>query len=132
MTKTAVVCAQQRWEHVSLTRRTASYLVDEANVLGQEGWEMVGVIYAKDPKGQMAWTAFFKRPAAAAPPGAAGPGDAARQAPPPEQAPARAPADKQAPAGELKGFDLDGDEFAFHKEPVEDPKPPSPPEDESE
>jgi len=64
MTKTATVHAQQRWEYLELTRKTAAYLVKELNDIGQQGWELVTVTHAKDRKGELGWTAILKRPSA--------------------------------------------------------------------
>ena len=41
MTKTATVHAQQRWEYMSISRKTETYLAGELNTLGQDGWELV-------------------------------------------------------------------------------------------
>lgn len=65
--KTVVVQSQQKWEHMAITRRSDPALVEESNVLGQDGWEMVTVLYYKDMKGTMAWTAFYKRPSSGQP-----------------------------------------------------------------
>ncbi len=66
MTKTATVCAQQRWEYMEITRKTEGYLVADLNQLGDEGWEMVSVHYYKANKSGLGdawcWTAFLKRP----------------------------------------------------------------------
>lgn len=66
--KTVVVQSQQKWEHKAITRRSDTALLDEANLSGQEGWEMIAVMYYKDMKGVMAWTAFMKRPGTGEPP----------------------------------------------------------------
>ena len=63
MTKTATVHAQQRWEYMSISRKTETYLAGELNTLGQDGWELVTVNYARGKKEEMFWTAFAKRPA---------------------------------------------------------------------
>jgi len=102
MTKTVTVHAQQKWEHFVLTRKSETYLTSELNVLGQEGWELVTVLYYKDLKGIMCWTAFLKRPSTgAAPPPQVAAADHAAHAPAPS------------PPGEdaARGFNLDGDEF---------------------
>ena len=62
MQKTATIHAQQRWEYCELTRKTVAYLVRELNDIGHQGWELISVLYAKDPKGEMAWTGVLKRP----------------------------------------------------------------------
>ncbi len=84
--KTVVVHAQQRWEHKIVTRRSDTALMDEANNIGQDGWEMVTVLYYKDMKGVMAWTAFFKRPGTGEPPKPAAAAPAAAAAPKEEPA----------------------------------------------
>ncbi len=63
MTKTATVHAQQRWEYLSISRKTDMYLVQELNILGHDGWDLVTVNYARGKKEEMFWTAFLKRPA---------------------------------------------------------------------
>jgi hypothetical protein len=63
--KTAVVQAQQRWEHTYVNRKSETSLVESMNELGQQGWELVTAAYYKDAKGLMCWTALLKRPTAA-------------------------------------------------------------------
>jgi len=77
MTKTATVHAQQRWEYMSISRKTDTYLAGELNTLGQDGWELVTVNYARGKKEEMFWTAFVKRPAV----GHAAPGTAQEATP---------------------------------------------------
>jgi hypothetical protein len=110
MAKTAVVLAQQRWEYLTITRRSDTYLCDELNQLGQSGWELVTVMYDKDPKGIMFWNSFLKRPAAQQTP-------VAQAAPAAETAPqpAEKPAEAESP-GAASGFDLEGDEFKIAEE----------------
>ncbi|MGA2617007.1 MAG: hypothetical protein ABSF26_05300 [Thermoguttaceae bacterium] len=62
MTRTAVVQAQQRWEYSTLTRMTEGAIISELKLAGQEGWELVTMLYYKDLKGTMCWTAVMKRP----------------------------------------------------------------------
>jgi hypothetical protein len=62
MTKTATVHAQQMWEYMELTRKTASYMLRELNDHGQQGWELVSMMQGKDRKNEAAWIAFLKRP----------------------------------------------------------------------
>ena len=62
MSKTTTVHAQQKWEYVELTRKSAPYLVKELNEYGQKGWELVTMTQALDRKGEVAWTAVLKRP----------------------------------------------------------------------
>ena len=106
MTKTATVHAQQRWEVLSISRKTDTYLAQELNTLGQEGWELVTINYARGKKEEMFWTAFLKRPAV----GHVAPGAA------PEATPASAET-KGDPADSLQGFDLDGETFEIHDDP---------------
>ena len=62
MSKTATVHAQQKWEFLELTRKSAPYLINELNEYGQKGWDLVTMTQAKDRKGELAWTAILKRP----------------------------------------------------------------------
>ncbi len=123
MTKTATVHAQQRWEYMSLSRKTESYLAQELVGLGQEGWELVTVNYARGKKEEMFWTAFLKRPA-----GAHAASGAAHEATSAGHdlahgsvslTEAAAGATKKDAAESLRGFDSDGDTFAIHEEPRE-------------
>ncbi len=61
-TKTVVVHAQQRWEYVIVNRRSDVTLSEELNTLGQKGWELVSALNYRDVKGNIAWSAFLKRP----------------------------------------------------------------------
>jgi hypothetical protein len=108
MTKTVTIQAQQRWEYCFETRRTETSLLNMLNDLGRQGWELADVLYYKDVKGIMAWTAFLKRPIAGQ---AIKPGE--------ESALLDKPAsDKQAEdkPSSPKGFDLTGDEFPLKTE----------------
>ena len=66
MSKMVTVQAQQMWEHMSLTRKTADFLVAELNEVGKLGWELVSASYHKDVKTSLGeafcWTAILKRP----------------------------------------------------------------------
>lgn len=106
MAKSAIVHAQQRWEYVSLNRRTESYLAAELNKLGESGWELVSVIRGKDATGETFWSGFLKRPAAQRSGQAATQEEVARSQSEPSQAQAKAD-----PSGALSGFDLSGEEF---------------------
>jgi hypothetical protein len=100
--------AVQQWEYHLLTRKTESYLLTEINPLGKEGWELVSVLYYKDLKGVMCWTAFLKRPACAhAAPLAAK--AATLTAAQPSQAAGSEPAGAE-------GFDLGSGDFEFKDE----------------
>lgn len=109
MTKTATIHAQQRWEYMSISRKTDSYLAGELNILGQEGWELVTINYARGKKEEMFWTAFLKRPAI----GAVAPGAAHHAA----AAETSSDESRRVPAESLQGFDVDGDTFEIHEEP---------------
>jgi len=122
MTKTATVHAQQRWEYMSISRKTDTYLAVELNTLGQIGWELVTVNYARGKKEEMFWTAFLKRPAV----GQVAP-ETAQEATPAryDAAPASPSPTAPTPAESLQGFDLDGDMFAIHEESDEQELPES-------
>jgi hypothetical protein len=62
MTKTVIVQSQQKWEYCFQVRKTETALLITLNELGQLGWELVDSVHHKDPKGDMCWTAFLKRP----------------------------------------------------------------------
>jgi hypothetical protein len=111
MAKTAVVQSQQRWEYQSIVKRTESSLEKELNELGQAGWELVSVDHGKDRKGEMAWTAFVKRPAAQPSPPMAAQEQAVTASPQPATQPAKAESPEAA-----EGFDLSGDEFSIKEE----------------
>lgn len=112
MTKVATVQAQQKWEHCSESRRTESTLIAAINDRGQSAWELVSVIHHKDPKGEMLWTAFLKRPGIGQVP-----------TPGPQAATIEVSTSKPAFVGQareikestapLQGFDLSGDEFGL-------------------
>jgi hypothetical protein len=125
MTKAAVIQAQQRWEYMSIARRSDSYLAKELNELGQSGWELVSVNQAKDLKGELAWVAFLKRPATHSSVSTAQPAAASSEQPaaasseqPVEEAQPTAPPETAAPAAPQaeRGFDLSGDEFKIAEE----------------
>ncbi|MBN2293937.1 MAG: hypothetical protein JXM70_16035 [Pirellulales bacterium] len=63
MTTNTIVHTQQRWEYMSISRKTDTYLAQELNTFGQDGWDLVTVSYARGEKEEMFWTAFLKRPA---------------------------------------------------------------------
>jgi hypothetical protein len=109
MTKTATVHAQQKWEYMESTRKSEAYLLQELNQIGQEGWELVNILQAKDRKGEMSWIAFLKRPYV---PGAAPPQREAAAAP--AQASEEKPEAEPADAGE--DFDFDEEDFKFQED----------------
>ena len=121
MEKAAIVHAVQRWEHLCMTRRSANYLVDDMNKEGQNGWELVSVLHYKDPKGIMAWTAFLKRPAVH--PALAASTDQKESSPEPARQPEKTEPKKTEPPDQPSGFDLNGDEFTLHEEPLEEAEP---------
>jgi hypothetical protein len=116
--KTVTIRAQQKWDYCVESRKTETYLLMALNELGRQGWELVGVHHHKDPKGEMSWTAFLKRPNAgpASPPGQ----ETALSA---TSLPSVQAAEKSAA---LNGFDLSGDEFALKGEVREQPAPAQP------
>jgi hypothetical protein len=105
--KTAIVHSQQKWEHMAILRKVEATLVEEMNVLGEEGWQLVSTDYFKDAKGVMTWIAFLKRPKTGQPAKAPS-AEAGVQAPAEEAA-------KPAAPGEPGGFDLSGDIFDIKK-----------------
>jgi len=106
--KTAIVHAQQKWEHLAMSRRSDAMLVEEMNEFGEQGWQMVTALYYQDPKGVMTWTAFLKRPKI--PQAAKGPSPAAAA-----EAPGPAPAKPEDGAAQPAGFDLSGEVFDVKK-----------------
>jgi hypothetical protein len=61
-TMNVMVQGQQRWEYAGVTRSTETFLIHDLNEQGQQGWELVSITQGKDRKGEIAWTAFLKRP----------------------------------------------------------------------
>ena len=108
MTKVVTVRAQQRWDYCFETCKTETYLLTTVSDRGQAGWELVDVVHHKDPKGEMCWTAFLKRPSAA-------------QSPQPEQQVATStksasPGQAAESPSQPQGFDLSGEEFPVRGE----------------
>jgi hypothetical protein len=104
MTQTVTTQTQQKWEYCLVTRKTEPALLGECNRLGQEGWELVDVLFYKDLKGVMCWTSFLKRRSTGESPMPAGPAaalssEAAKETPP-----------------SLEGFDLGDADFEFKAE----------------
>jgi hypothetical protein len=110
MAKTVIIQAQQKWDYRTETRRTDASLIAAMNELGQFGWEAVDVIHHKDPKGEMAWTVFLKRPSAAPSPVPAPQQSATSVVVPANESPT------PAPHGEPQGFDLSDEEFQIKAE----------------
>jgi hypothetical protein len=111
MPKATIVHAQQRWEYMTLTRRSDTYLTKDLNEVGQDGWELVSVGQAKDLKGELSWTAFLKRPAAAQTQATS----TREQAAEPSEQPSQKPEAVDASHPD-RGFDLSGDEFEIKEE----------------
>ncbi len=64
MTQQPPSVAPEKWQYMTLTRRTESFLIKDLNDAGKEGWELVSITYHREVKGQgetMCWTAFVKR-----------------------------------------------------------------------
>jgi hypothetical protein len=108
MTKVVTIQAQQRWDYCLESRKTEAALLNTLNVLGQQGWELVEVMYYKDLKGIMTWTSFLKRPSVA---------------------PASSPNLQASKPGSVEekqtvpqGFDLSGTEFQVKELPPEEKK----------
>jgi hypothetical protein len=113
MSEQTVTVRRQLWEYRSCTKQSETYLVQELNEAGKEGWDLAAAAFSKDLKGNWAWTAILKRPleaparqatAAPAAKSSAAPVSAAK---PPASPPAK---------GDSQGFDLSGDEFGFKSE----------------
>ena len=62
MTASQMVRVPQRWEYTVITRSTETFLVQDLNERGQEGWELATAYCGRDRKGEFQWTAFLKRP----------------------------------------------------------------------
>jgi hypothetical protein len=108
MTKTATIQAQQKWEYHVVMRRSQTGLMEELNEAGQQGWELTSITHDKDPKGELVWTGFLKRPFV---PQAGSPAKkpAATETQGPEQQKTEQPDAKPA-------FDLNGEEFSLRAE----------------
>jgi hypothetical protein len=110
MSEQTVTLRRQPWEYRSCSKQSETYLLQELNEAGKEGWDLVAANFSKDLKGNWAWTAILKRPlelaarAPAAAPAAKSSVAPASAAKPPASPPAKA---------ESGGFDLSGDEFGF-------------------
>ncbi len=108
MTKIVTIQSQQKWDYCIETRKTETALLNALNDLGQHGWELVNVLFHKDLKGDMAWTAFLKRPSVGQ---AAAPGQQTATAA--KSTPSGQAEEKPAP---LQGFDLSDNEFQLKKD----------------
>lgn len=110
MTKTVTIQAQQKWEYCIESGRTENSLLAKLNDLGQQGWEVIEILYYKDIKSAMTWTAFLKRPSigqALKPGTESASGIAAKMTPTGQTA---------EPSNGMKGFDLEGQEFPLKAE----------------
>jgi hypothetical protein len=107
MTKIVSIQGQQRWEYCLETRYTELPLLSAVNERGQQGWEAVNVLFYKDAKGKMVWSALLKRPSA-------GPASASEQHA--ETSAATPNSQPDAPPGQPQGFDLSDKEFELKKE----------------
>jgi hypothetical protein len=113
MIEQTVTFRRQPWEYRSCTKQSETYLLQELNEAGKEGWELATASFSKDLKGNWAWTAILKRPleatarATAAAPTAKSSATPVSAAKPPANPPAKA---------DLQGFDLSGDEFGVKGE----------------
>jgi len=128
MSKTTTIHAQQRWEYETLYKKSNSYLNRELNEMGQEGWELVSVNYARGKKEEMYWFAFLKRPASShsahktpedAKPARHDPAPSSPEnivRPIPNAKPVEPEAKKEESSEAMDGFNLDGDVFAIHDE----------------
>ena len=125
MAKSTIVHAQQRWEYLNVVKRTETALDTEMNELGQNGWELISVIYGKDRKGELAWTAFMKRPATQQPHATSDQKQVAGASQPPSRE-----AEEAEPSASPEGFDLSGEEFAIREETLETDKAAPTPESE--
>jgi hypothetical protein len=103
--KTAIVHSQQKWEHVAILRKTEGVLVEEMNLLGEEGWQLVSTEYFKDPKGVMTWIGFLKRPKTGQP----------AKTPSAEAGASADAAKPRAASADPAGFDLSGEVFEIKK-----------------
>jgi hypothetical protein len=106
--KTAIIHAQQKWEHQALSRRSDAMLVEEMNEFGEQGWQMVTALYYADAKGVMTWTAFMRRPKI----GQVGKGTPAAAA---AETADQTPAKPEGAATQPAGFDLSGEVFEIKK-----------------
>jgi hypothetical protein len=105
MTKTVTVQGQQKWDYCLETCRTENSLLIRINELGQQGWEVIEVLFYKDLKSVMVWTAFLKRPSL----GQAGkPGEEGAVSLKSALQPA---AHSEAKPAEAEVFDLTGEDF---------------------
>jgi hypothetical protein len=107
MTTGETAPAPRNWEYMTMSRKSENYLLNDLNQVGQERWELVTILFHKDAKGAMAWTAFLKRPMIEGAPVAASEKRVAAAA---SQA-----AEEEELTEELQGFDLSGDDFEIRQ-----------------
>jgi hypothetical protein len=106
MTEQTVTLRRQPWEYRSYSKQSETYLLQELNEAGKEGWDLVAANFSKDLKGNWTWTAILKRPLETT-------ARAASAAPAAKSSAAPASAAKPPAKADSDGFDLSGDEFAF-------------------
>jgi hypothetical protein len=106
MIEQTVTFRRQPWEYRCCSKQSETYLLQELNEAGKEGWELAAASFNKDLKGTWGWTAILKRPLEATTPATAAAPAAKSSAAP--ASPANPPA-----KADLQGFDLSGDEFGF-------------------
>ena len=111
MSKTATIHAQQKWENKVLTSKTDNYLIQEANLAGQEGWEVLTVLQIKDRKGDLVWSAFLKRPYVVH-----GMGPVQATPAQPEAAPPEEKEHEPAPPQTVEESDFDDEDIHFKEE----------------
>jgi hypothetical protein len=113
MSKTVTIQGQQKWEYCSLTKFSESSLINELNMLGQQGWELISMLHYKDLKGTICFTGIMKRPSTGPAPAPAGPALQAATA----GTPTAKATEKPSPATD--GFDLGADDFNLAPEAPE-------------
>ncbi len=106
MNDETVTVRRQPWEYRSCSKQSETYLLQELNEAGKEGWELVAANFSKDLKGNWTWTAILKRPLEAT-------ARATAAAPAAKSSAAPASAVKPPAKADSQGFDLSGDEFGF-------------------
>ena len=106
MSQTVIAQSLEKWEYCLVTRKTEPPLLGEFNRLGQDGWELVDVLFYKDLKGVMCWTGFLKRRSTGESPM---PGGTAAAAKVTSEA-------AKAASSNLEGFDLGDADFELKQE----------------
>jgi hypothetical protein len=113
MSKTVTVQAQQMWEYMTISRKTADYLVAELNEAGRLGWELIDAHYHKEAKTSISemfcWTAILKRPLILPTHGGGGEAAAAEEA-----------LSNAATAGPIEPPDMEASIFDVQKDDLDD------------